>query len=58
MNRDHEILRALAGQYAEIAALDIQKENAKLYRAVNNLKMIRPVVLLDELPWNQLNGDG
>ena len=58
MNRDYEILRALAGQTAEIAALDIHKENAKLHRAVNNLKMIRPVVLLNELPWNQLNGDG
>lgn len=55
---DHNILRALAGQIAEIAALDIQKETEKLYRGVNNLKMIRPVVLLDELPWNQLNADG
>lgn len=55
---DCEILRRLAGQLAEIAALDIQKENAKLHRGVNNLKMIRPVVLLDELPWNQLNCDG
>ncbi len=58
MNRDHEILRALSGQVAEIAALDIHKETEKLYRAVNGLKMIRPVVLIDELPWNQLNGDG
>lgn len=55
---DREILRSLAGQIAEIASLDIHKETAKLYRGVNNLKMIRPVVLLDELPWNQLNGDG
>lgn len=55
---DREILRALAGQIAEIAALDVQKETEKLYRGVNGLKMIRPVVLLDELPWNQLNGDG
>lgn len=55
---DREILRALAGEIAEIAALDVQKETEKLYRGVNNLKMIRPVVLLDELPWNQLNADG
>ena len=55
---DRNILRNLAGQIAEIAALDIQKENRKLHRAVNNRKMIRPVVLLAELPWNQLNGDG
>ena len=55
---DREILRALAGEVAEIAALPVQKETQKLYRAVNGLKMIRPVVLLDELPWNQLNPDG
>ena len=55
---DRDILRGLAAQTAEIAALDIQAEKRKLYRAVNGLKMIRPVVMLDELPWNQLNGDG
>ena len=55
---DRDVLRELAGQIAEIAALDVQKETERLYRAVNNLNMIRPVVLLDELPWNQLNGEG
>ena len=55
---DRETLRALAGEIAGIAALDVQEETRRLYRGVNDLKMIRPVVLLDELPWNQLNGDG
>lgn len=55
---DREILRGLAGRIAEIAALDVQKETEKLYRGVNGLKMIRPVVLLDELPYNQLNAQG
>lgn len=55
---DREILRSLAGQIAQIASLDVQKETAELHRAVNSLRMIRPVVLLDELPWNQLNGNG
>lgn len=55
---DRDILRKLAGEVAAIAALDVQTETEKLYRGVNSLKMIRPVVLLDELPWNQLNGDG
>lgn len=55
---DREILRNLAGQIAQIASLDVQKETAELYRAVNSLRMIRPVVLLDELPWNQLNSSG
>ena len=55
---DREVLRTLAGQIAEIAALDVREKTCRLYRGVNNLRMIRPVVLLDELPWNQLNGDG
>ena len=55
---DRDILRGLAGRIAEIAALDVQEENRRLHRGVNSLKMIRPVVLLDELPWNQLNADG
>ena len=55
---DREILRRLAGRLTEIAALPGQKETEKLYRAVNGLKMIRPVAMLDELPWNQLNTDG
>ncbi|MGI6239942.1 MAG: hypothetical protein ACOYI5_10000 [Christensenellales bacterium] len=56
--RDREILRKLAGAVAEIASLDVQRENAALYRALNSLAPIRPVVLMDELPWNQLDGDG
>jgi len=55
---DKDILRSLAGRLAAIAALPVQKETEKLYRAVNSLRMIRPVVLLDELPWNQLNDGG
>lgn len=38
--------------------MPVQEETKELYRAVNSRRMIRPVVLLDELPWNQLNGDG
>lgn len=55
---DREVLRKLAGEIADIASLDTQKERAKLHRAVNSLRMIRPVVFLDELPWNQLNAEG
>jgi len=55
---DRDIIRGLAVRIAEAAALDIQDKNRALYRGVNGLKMIRPVVLLDELPWNQLNYDG
>ncbi|NLO36541.1 MAG: hypothetical protein GX112_09340 [Clostridiaceae bacterium] len=58
MQSDIECLRALASRYAEAAAHPRNQENARLYRAVNGLKMIRPVVLIDEQPWNELNTGG
>ncbi|MBQ6716096.1 MAG: hypothetical protein IJN21_06210 [Clostridia bacterium] len=51
---DREIIRSLATEYAQYANDPKNKENEKLFRAVNGKKMIRPVVLIDEIPWNQL----
>lgn len=53
---DRSIIRELAKRYKEIAEMDIQKENEKLYRRLNGLDPIRPVVLIDEIPWNQFEG--
>ncbi len=51
---DREILRKLAGEYAKYAFSDRNQEKIKLHRAVNDLKMIRPIVLIDEIPWWEL----
>ncbi|MGE4354411.1 MAG: hypothetical protein AB7D36_10035 [Oscillospiraceae bacterium] len=45
MNTDLERVRALARQVREIADLDIQKENIKLWKGINDCKMIRPTIL-------------
>ena len=45
MNREVLYVRELARKVREIAELDIQKENKKLWKAVNDGKMIRPVYL-------------
>lgn len=58
MQQDIECLRHLAQRYAEAAAHPRNRENEQLYRAVNGLRMIRPVVLIDEQPWSELNVDG
>ena len=58
MQQDIECLRHLARRYAEAAAHPRNRENEQLYRAVNGLRMIRPVVLIDEQPWSELNVDG
>ncbi len=58
MPAEKEILRALAEEYAEAAGHPRNAENAKLHRAVNGLRMIRPVVLINEEPWCELNTGG
>jgi len=54
--KDREILRRLVSEYSEEAKNERNLRNAELFRALNGLRMIRPVVLMDEIPWNQLAG--
>lgn len=49
-----EILRELAAQYAEIAHSDTNYTNIALHRMVNDLKGPRPIVLIDEIPWTEM----
>ena len=58
MEKDVNLLRELASQYAEFANDPINQERMKLHRAVNDKKMIRPVVLIEEIPWHEMNIDG
>jgi hypothetical protein len=53
MNKDIQILRELANQYAQISNSFVNNERRRLHQAVNDLKQIRPVVLIDEVPWNE-----
>ena len=52
---DRSVLRRLAGEYFIFSQQDRFRDNRKLHRAVNDLKPIRPVVLIDELPWAEMN---
>ena len=56
--KDRQILRELAARYYELAKSDENSNRVLLYKGVNDLKMIRPVVLIDEIPWGQMNFDG
>lgn len=51
-------LRMLARQYYEEAMSPVNIQRMKMFRAVNDLKMERPVVLIDEIPFHELNFDG
>jgi len=53
--RDKEILRGLARRTAEIAALPVQEEKRGLWRKLNGLKPERPMVMIDQVCWNEMN---
>ncbi len=55
--KDREILRELGKQVAEIAALPVQQETIKLWKALNGLKPIRGMVMIDQIPWHEMNVD-
>lgn len=49
------VLRELARQYADIASLPQQKQTKELWNQLNQGNMQRPMVVVDQLPWNELN---
>ena len=55
MSDDIKILRSLAYRYAEIVNGENNLYNMKLHSSVNDLQQIRPVVMIDELPWSEMN---
>lgn len=58
MNQDEKILRSLALQYREAALTEENQKRKDLHKSVVDLHMVRPIVLIDELPWHELNADG
>ena len=54
---DKEVLRALGAEYADIAALPVQEEKRGLWRALNARKPERPMVMIDQIPWQEMNVD-
>jgi hypothetical protein len=54
---DLTILRDLVAQYADIAALPVHAEKAALWRKLNRLEPVRPLVWINEIPWWEMNVD-
>ena len=52
---DVAIIRELAGRVAEIAALPVQEEKRALWRKLNALRPERPMVMIDQVCWNEMN---
>ncbi|MBN1673734.1 MAG: hypothetical protein JXR37_21990 [Kiritimatiellae bacterium] len=55
---DREVLRGLATQIAEIAAQPVQRETAAQWRALNDLRPVRPMVYVYQIPWHEMDVDG
>ena len=54
ISKDLAIVKNLAGKYSEISNRDDNLKKLLLHKGVNDLKMERPIVLIDEAPWNEL----
>ena len=52
------ILQTLAKKVAEISLLPIQERTLKAWKGLNSLKPERPMFMIDQLPWGELNRDG
>ena len=58
ISKDIAIIRDLAKRYMEIAQSDKHVRMRKRFRDTNNLKIVRPPVLIDEIPWHEMNYEG
>ena len=55
--RDTDVLRQLASELAEIAALPVHQERARLWQQLNDLQSARPMVWINEICWHEMNVD-
>jgi hypothetical protein len=53
--QDKTILRELAAQAAEIAALPVQDKKRALWRKLNAIQPERPMVMIDQVCWHEMN---
>ena len=56
--KDIEILRKLSEKYMSYATLPVQKETRELWYSLNSLDMKRPMVLIDQICWNEIADEG
>lgn len=55
--RDILLIRELAKKYMEIACSEKHVRMRKRFRDSNDLKIVRPPVIIEEIPWEQMNLD-
>lgn len=55
---DRRILRDLAKGYADLASLPVHGRTARNWALLNRLERVRPLIWINEIPWNEMNADG
>lgn len=58
LQKDREVLRRLADEYRTAGDDSRNAKNRKDWKALNALKPVRPMMLMDQLPWHELNNTG
>jgi len=53
--KDRDVLQELGRRVAEIAALPVQQETIALWKANNGLRPVRPMVMIDQVCWHEMN---
>ncbi len=55
--KDYVVLRELAVKVREVSEDPRQQERIQLWKQANGLKPARPMVLIDQIPWHEMNVD-
>lgn len=56
--QEKAVLQELGKRYAAITALPIHKEKRELWRRLNGLDPVRPLIMIDQVCWTEMNRDG
>ena len=57
-NQDCEVLRTLAARYMTYAQSEKNNEKRELWRALNDMRMEKPMVTIHQIPWHEMDVDG
>ena len=58
IDKDISVVRELAKQYMEIAMSEKHVRMRQRFKDSNDLKIVRPPVNIEEIPWHEMNFEG
>ena len=58
IKRETAVVRELAKRYMEIAVSDNHARMLRRFRENNDLKIVRPPLIIEEIPWHEMDIDG